>query len=79
MMNFPAKYTPLHQPLSFRRFTKRALTIAFISLCFSHLHLAFEQSHSVVSWNVESGGSDDQTVRRRTASFQGVDLWGLSE
>lgn len=79
MMSFPAKHPPLHRPLSIRRFTKRTLAIAFISLCCSHLHLALTQTLNVVSWNVESGGSDDQTVRRRIASFQGVDLWGLSE
>lgn len=37
------------------------------------------QTLTVVSWNVESGDSDNDTIRARMARFQGVDLWGLSE
>lgn len=34
---------------------------------------------TVVSWNVESGGSQAQTVAQRIRSMQGVDVWGFSE
>lgn len=56
----------------------RVLAIAFVISTFGG-HEGFAQTLTVVSWNVESGGSDDQTIRQRIGSFQGVDLWGLSE
>lgn len=56
-----------------RRYTLAAAFLALIAVTTS------AQTLTVVSWNVESGGSDDQTIRSRMASFQGVDLWGLSE
>jgi endonuclease/exonuclease/phosphatase family metal-dependent hydrolase len=31
------------------------------------------------SWNIESGGSDPETIARQIADEQGVDIWGLSE
>lgn len=34
---------------------------------------------TVMSWNVESGGSDAVTIAGQIAAFDGVDLWGLSE
>ena len=63
------------QPIS--RALRHAL--AFLALAFLAATAASAQTLTVVSWNVESGGSDDQTIRGRMASFQGVDLWGLSE
>lgn len=60
------------------RFLKRVLTITLLALAFACLDVN-AQTITVVSWNVESGGSDDQTIRQRMASFQGVDVWGLSE
>jgi len=33
----------------------------------------------VVSWKVESGDSDPQTLTQRVRAFQGVDLWGFSK
>ena len=78
-MNFPTQHEFLHQHFSLRRCIKRTLAIAFISLSFSYLHIAFAQTLSVVSWNVESGGSDDQIIRHRIGSFQAIDVWGLSE
>jgi hypothetical protein len=36
-------------------------------------------SLTVVGWNIESGGSDVEAVADRIASFDGVDLWGLTE
>lgn len=66
------KLTPLYN------FVKRTFTIAALALSFSFVHVS-AQTLTVVSWNVESGGSNDQTIRQRIAGFQGVDLWGLSE
>lgn len=60
------------------KIVRQALAIcvlAFTVACFN----VSAQSLTVVSWNVESGGSNDQTIKQRIASFQGVDLWGLSE
>jgi hypothetical protein len=57
---------------------RRTLTVIIVMLAFTCLSVT-AQTVRVVSWNVESGGSDDQTIRQRMASFQGVDLWGLSE
>ena len=45
---------------------------------FAGVHV-YAQTLTVVSWNVESGGFNDQTILQRIASFRGVDLWGLSE
>jgi endonuclease/exonuclease/phosphatase family protein len=56
----------------------RVVAIAFLISIFGG-HEGFAQTLTVVSWNVESGGSDDQTIRQRIGSFQGVDVWGLSE
>lgn len=33
----------------------------------------------VISWNVESGDADPETVSQRIAGTDGVDLWGLTE
>ena len=33
----------------------------------------------LIGWNVESGGSDLATIRNEIASFDDIDLWGLSE
>jgi hypothetical protein len=55
----------------------RSLAIAF-AITVACLQVS-AQTLTVVSWNVESGGSDDQNIRLRIGSFQGVDLWGLSE
>jgi hypothetical protein len=60
------------------RFLKRSLQITLLTLSFACLTVK-AQTVTLVSWNVESGGSDNQTIRQRMASFQGVDLWGLSE
>jgi hypothetical protein len=57
---------------------RRSFTIVFVTLSFLCLTVT-AQTVTVVSWNVESGGSDNETIRQRMASFQGVDLWGLSE
>lgn len=56
---------------------RRALASAALLLACSAFAAA--QQLTVASWNVESGGSDDEVVRSRIARFQGVDLWGLSE
>jgi hypothetical protein len=34
---------------------------------------------TIMSWNVESGGSDAVTIAGQIAAFDGVALWGLSE
>jgi endonuclease/exonuclease/phosphatase family metal-dependent hydrolase len=60
-----------------RRFA--AHSFAALALFLSAFVAASAQTLTVVSWNVESGGSDDQVIKTRIASFQGVDLWGLSE
>ena len=65
-------------PNSIHIFLQRTLTITLLTLCFACVSVA-AQTIKVVSWNVESGGSNDQTIRQRMATFQGVDLWGLSE
>ena len=56
----------------------RLLTVVLVTLWFACLTVT-AQTVTVVSWNVESGGSNNETIRQRMASFQGVDLWGLSE
>lgn len=61
------------------RFLRNALLLAFVTFLIASLNTVSAQQLTVVSWNVESGGSDDQVIRARIASFQGVDLWGLSE
>lgn len=33
----------------------------------------------LIGWNIESGGSDMATIRNEIASFDDIDLWGLSE
>jgi hypothetical protein len=69
------------QPLltsTFSQILKRSIQITFIALSSACLTV-MAQTVTVVSWNVESGGSDNQTIRQRMAGFQGVDLWGLSE
>jgi endonuclease/exonuclease/phosphatase family metal-dependent hydrolase len=33
----------------------------------------------VMSWNVESGDSNPQTIKAQLGEYEGVDLWGLSE
>src|SRR5215207_8741780 len=58
---------------------RRALALASVTFLLASFSAASAQQLTVVSWNVESGGSDDQVVRSRIGSFQGVDLWGLSE
>lgn len=63
---------------SVRRLFQQTLTLAFLLVTLTCVHV-YAQTLTVVSWNVESGGSNDQTIRQRIASFQGVDLWGLSE
>lgn len=60
------------------RLMKWSIATALVLFSFSSLSVT-AQTLTVVSWNVESGGSDDQTIRQRMASFQGVDVWGLSE
>jgi endonuclease/exonuclease/phosphatase family metal-dependent hydrolase len=39
----------------------------------------FAQRLTIISWNLESGGSSDSFIANRVRTFQGVDLWGLSE
>lgn len=56
----------------------RSLTVVLVTLSFACLTVT-AQTVTVVSWNVESGGSNNETIRQRMASFQGVDVWGLSE
>ncbi len=62
----------------FLSFLKHSLATGLFTLTFACLTVT-AQTLTVVSWNVESGGSDDQTIRQRMASFEGVDVWGLSE
>lgn len=69
---------PQFNPGTFSSFLKRLLTAGFFTLSVACLTVT-AQSVTVVSWNVESGGSVDQTIRQRIASFEGVDVWGLSE
>jgi hypothetical protein len=40
---------------------------------------AFAQRLTVISWNLESGESSDSFIAARLRTFQGVDIWGLSE
>jgi len=51
-------------------------------LCiFTSFTTAYAQNSqlTVVSWNVESGDSEIQTITQKMRSFQGVDIWGMSE
>lgn len=64
--------------ISLRHLVQRTFAIALLALTVACLQVS-AQTLTVVSWNVESGGSNDQTIRQRIGSFQGVDLWGLSE
>ncbi|HYG82846.1 MAG TPA: TIR domain-containing protein [Pyrinomonadaceae bacterium] len=50
----------------------------FVLTCGSSRDIS-AQSLNVVSWNIESGDSDDRVISARMARFQGIDLWGLSE
>lgn len=67
-----------HLTSTLSQILKRSVQITFIALSLTCLTVT-AQTVTVVSWNVESGGSDNQTIRQRMAGFQGVDLWGLSE
>lgn len=58
---------------------RRAIALASFTLLLAGFNVTYAQQLTVVSWNVESGGSDDQTIRSRIAGFRGVDLWGFSE
>jgi hypothetical protein len=40
---------------------------------------ASAQRLTIISWNLESGESSDSFIATRVRTFQGVDLWGLSE
>lgn len=64
--------------ISLHHLVRRTFAIALLALSLACLQVS-AQTLKVVSWNVESGGSNDQTIRQRIASFEGVDLWGLSE
>jgi endonuclease/exonuclease/phosphatase family metal-dependent hydrolase len=56
-----------------RRVITLAAALALLCVC------ARAQKLVVVSWNLESGESSDRTIADRVKTFQGVDLWGLSE
>jgi hypothetical protein len=66
----------MHMPLLRRLLSVTALAFAF---GFASVVNAQETRLTVVSWNVESGGSQPQTIAQRIRAFQGVDIWGLSE
>jgi hypothetical protein len=56
---------------------QRFISLVFlIALCGGYGHA---QRLVVVGWNIESGGATDGAVAQRVRSFQGIDLWGLSE
>ena len=48
------------------RLLRRSLVTVFFALSFACFTVS-GQTVTVVSWNVESGGSDDQTIRQRMA------------
>jgi hypothetical protein len=56
-----------------QRFISLVFLVALCGVC------GYAQRLVVVGWNIESGGATDSAVARRVRSFQGVDLWGLSE
>lgn len=58
------------------RFRTFLFTIVFFA-CLSVPTIA--QRLVVISWNLESGESSDTFIANRVKTFQGVDLWGLSE
>lgn len=64
------------QPNQVRRIFPFCILIALALCTFVR---AQDATLKVVSWNVESGGAQVQTLSRRIREFQGVDLWGLSE
>lgn len=49
-----------------------------ISLLVS-LEISGQKRLLVLSWNVESGGNDAQTIAKRLADFEGYDIYGLTE
>lgn len=59
--------------------TKPLRALACAVLLLVSAPLAAAQQVTVVSWNVESGGSNPRDISRRVRSFQGVDLWGFCE
>ena len=63
---------------SFHHLVLRSFSIAILAITVACLQVS-AQTLTVVSWNVESGGSNDQNISQRIGSFEGVDLWGLSE
>lgn len=67
-----------HKLAPFHHLVLRSLAITLLAITVTCLQVS-AQTLTVVSWNVESGGSDDQNIRQRIGSFQGVDVWGLSE
>lgn len=52
------------------------LAICLLALC--NLP-ALAQRLVIVGWNLESGESSDSFIANRVRTFQGVDIWGLSE
>lgn len=56
----------------------RKLFLVIITLFVSSLP-AFGQRLTIISWNLESGESSDAFIANRVKTFQGVDIWGLSE
>jgi len=57
----------------------RKVTMLFVLAVAVLASAVSAQQLSVVSWNLESGDADPQTLRQFVAETQGVDIWGFSE
>ncbi|HEX7317610.1 MAG TPA: endonuclease/exonuclease/phosphatase family protein [Pyrinomonadaceae bacterium] len=58
---------------------RRALVLAAVAMLLAGFSAANAQRLTAVGWNVESGGAIPSRIAKRIRSFQGVDIWGLSE
>jgi hypothetical protein len=58
---------------------KLSLILPSLTLLLMLCMPAFAQRLTIISWNLESGESSDSFIATRVRTFQGVDLWGLSE
>jgi endonuclease/exonuclease/phosphatase family metal-dependent hydrolase len=54
-------------------------TLTLLALAAQSAAGAQDRRVTIVSWNVESGGADTAAIAARMRTFEGVDVWGLSE
>ncbi|WP_455210143.1 hypothetical protein [Kaarinaea lacus] len=53
--------------------------VGFVLIAFFYIPYVNAQSLQIVSWNVESEGSDTHVLANYIQDQQGIDLWGFSE